>query len=63
MIPILVNLFYFAVFALVVAAGVYLYRTRDQAAAADEVGDEADVENDGGDSGEPDTETDDAGGR
>ena len=33
MTPILINLFYVAVLALVVAAGVYLYRTRDQAAA------------------------------
>lgn len=33
MIPILINLFYVAVLALVVAAGAYLYRTREQAAA------------------------------
>jgi hypothetical protein len=60
MIPILVNLFYLAVFALVVAAGVYLYRTRDRAAATDEADDEAGDET-AGDSGEPDTEADDAG--
>jgi len=33
MVPILINLFYLAVLALVIAAGVYLRRTRDQAAA------------------------------
>lgn len=36
MIPTLINLFYVAVLALVVAACVYLYRTRDQAAEAAE---------------------------
>lgn len=30
--PILINLFYLAVLVLVIAAGVYLRRTRDQAA-------------------------------
>lgn len=49
MTSILINLFYFAVLALVIAAGMYLYRTRDPAAGtADEPGDTGEPEEEDG---------------